>query len=208
MPQKKLVIFDCDGVMFDSKNANKKFYNHILNFFGHPAMSAKELEYVHIHNVVDSIGHIFRHYPEDLDKALDYRLEVDYAPFLDYIAMEPDLPGFLEFLKAKGCDMAISTNRTTTMEKILDIFDLGSYFGKVMTAASAPRPKPWPDALFEIMDHYNRFPDDAVYIGDSIVDEEHAENAGVDLVAFKNPELKADYHVSSFTELSALSIFE
>ena len=30
MSQLKLVIFDCDGVMFDSKNANKLYYNQIL----------------------------------------------------------------------------------------------------------------------------------------------------------------------------------
>lgn len=208
MPKKNLVIFDCDGVMFDSKYANKKFYNHLLASFGHPPMPEEELEYVHIHNVMDSVRYIFRHYPEDVDKALNHRLEVDYAPFLDYMTMEPDLPEFLEFLKAKNCDMAISTNRTSTIDRILDIFGLSAYFGKVMTAANAPRPKPWPDALFEIVNHYNRSLDEAVYIGDSIVDEEHALGAGMDLVAFKNPELKAEYHIQRFMELSVLPMFK
>jgi len=27
------VIFDCDGVMFDSRQANINFYNHILSHF-------------------------------------------------------------------------------------------------------------------------------------------------------------------------------
>ncbi len=208
MPPKKLVIFDCDGVMVDSKYANKKFYNHILNLFGHPPMSDEEIEYVHIHSVMDSVCHVFRHYPEDVDRALNHRLEVDYVPFLDYMTMESDLPEFLEFLEEKGCDMAISTNRTTTMGKILDIFGLSSYFGKVMTAGNAPRPKPWPDALFEIVNYYNRSVDEAVYIGDSIVDEEHAGNAGIDLIAFKAPDLKAAYHIDRFMGLSVLPLFE
>ena len=37
----KLVIFDCDGVMFDSKNANRVYYNHMLEKFGHPPMDAE-----------------------------------------------------------------------------------------------------------------------------------------------------------------------
>lgn len=207
MPLKKLVIFDCDGVMFDSKNANQRFYNHVLASFGHPPMSEEELEYVHMHSVMDSIRHIFRHYPEDIDRALDHRREVDYTPFLDYMIMEPDLPEFLDFLKGKSCDLAISTNRTTTLDRILDIFGLSSYFGKVMTASSAPRPKPWPDALFEIVDHYQRSVEETVYIGDSVMDEEHAENAGIDLIAFKNPDLKAVCHVNSFQEISDLDMF-
>jgi len=41
----KLVVFDCDGVMFSSKESNRAFYNHILAHFGYPPMDADELEY-------------------------------------------------------------------------------------------------------------------------------------------------------------------
>ncbi len=208
MTRKKLVIFDCDGVMFDSKYANEKFYNHVLASFGHPPMSKEELEYVHMHSVTDSVRYIFRHYPDDIDRALDHRLEVDYAPFLDYMKMEPDLPEFLEFLKRRSCGMAISTNRTNTMNRILNTSGIAPYFGMVMTAANAPRPKPWPDALIEIMRYYKCSESETLYIGDSVVDEEHAHSAGVDLVAFKNQELKAEYFINRFMELSTLPIFE
>jgi FMN phosphatase YigB (HAD superfamily) len=33
MAELKLVIFDCDGVMFDSKDANRKYYNHKVNAY-------------------------------------------------------------------------------------------------------------------------------------------------------------------------------
>jgi beta-phosphoglucomutase-like phosphatase (HAD superfamily) len=36
MASLKLVIFDCDGVMFDSMEANRKYYNFLLEKFGHP----------------------------------------------------------------------------------------------------------------------------------------------------------------------------
>ena len=56
----KLVIFDCDGVMFDSKDANRKYYNHLLEEFGYPLMDRQEEDYVHSHNVLDSVAYIFR----------------------------------------------------------------------------------------------------------------------------------------------------
>lgn len=33
------VIFDCDGVMIDSRAANDEFYNRVLAYFGLPPMT-------------------------------------------------------------------------------------------------------------------------------------------------------------------------
>lgn len=207
MSHLQLVIFDCDGVMFDSKNANRMYYNHILEVFGHPPMTEEEVDYVHIHNVMDSVRHILRNYPEDLPQAEKYREDLDYQPFLQHMNMEKDLVEFLEFLQPQY-KMAISTNRTTTMKNILHIFGLAPYFGKVMTAFDVERPKPHPDAMVEILKHYNLAADQAIYIGDSIIDREHAGSVGMDLIAFKNPDLDAEYHVNSFMEILSLPPFQ
>jgi len=203
----KCVIFDCDGVMFDSKQANREYYNHLLDHFGHPPMSDEEVGYVHMHNVDDSVTHIFRHYPgQRLTDVHQYRLEVGYNSFLKFMTMESDLLDFIEQIQHRYY-LAISTNRTNTMDLILDIFNLGQYFGKVMTASNAARPKPAPDALFEILDHFNCKVEEAIYIGDSIVDQQHAQSCGMKLIGFKNPALTADYHVDSFLEILELQPF-
>ncbi len=202
MKELKLVIFDCDGVMFDSKNANKHYYNHILENLGHPPMTPEELDYVHIHNVMRSVRYLLRNHPEDLDKAEKYRADLDYQPYLKYMHMEPDLIEFLEYLEAHGIDAAISTSRTTTMQDILKIFGLKKYFGKVMTTFDVTNPQPHPEALEVILDHYNLEPQQAIYIGDSIVDREHSAAIGMELIAFKNPDLSAEYSVTSFMEIA------
>lgn len=206
MAKLKLVIFDCDGVMFDSKDANRQYYNHILETLGHPPMSEEEVDYVHIHNVMESVRYILRHYPEDIPRAEEYRADLDYQPYLQYMRIEPDLIEFLEFLQP-NYQRAISTSRTTTMKTILDIFGLKSYFGMVMTAFDVANPKPHPEALLTILDHYQVRADEAIYIGDSIIDREHSAGAGMRLIAFKNPELRAEYHVSSFMEIARLPLF-
>lgn len=202
----KLVIFDCDGVMFDSRNANKHYYNHILEKFGHPPMDEAELDYVHMHHVMDSVRHIFRNYPQDYDRADAYRRSVDYTPFLQYMIMEPDLLEFLHFLRPAR-KTAISTNRTTTMPAVLDMFNLAALFDKVVTAMDVDRPKPHPAALHKILDHFGLAVGNAVYIGDSMVDREHTASIGMPLIAFKNRELPAEYHVSSFMEIPGLPCF-
>ena len=206
MPSLQLVIFDCDGVMFDSRNANRIYYNHILEKFGRPPMSEEELAYVHMHNVMDSIRHIFRHFPEDLAAADAHRRNLDYTPYLRHMAMEPDLPEFLHFLRPAR-KTAISTNRTTTMSLVLEMFSLAHLFDKVVTASDVTRPKPHPEALHRILDHFGCDVEEAIYIGDSQVDREHTRAVGMQLIAFKNPELDAEYHVRSFLEISRLPIF-
>jgi phosphoglycolate phosphatase len=203
----KLVVFDCDGVMFDSKEANRAYYNYILEHFNHPPMDSQGIEFVHTHHVMDSIKYIFRNYQEDFEEINQYRETVNYSKFLNHMRMEPDLIDFLKFLKGRF-HIAISTNRTNTMSEILEIFELKSFFGKVMTASSVVNPKPHPEAMETILAHYQVKTDETIFIGDSDIDEEHAASGKVRFIAFRNPSLKAEHHVNSFTEIQQLPIWE
>ncbi len=203
----KLIVFDCDGVMFNSKKANCMYYNHLLAHFGLPSMSTEEEDYVHMNSVADSVQHIFRHYRNpDLEEVHAFRKSCGYTPFLTYMEMEEDLQEFLQITSSKY-HLAISTNRTDTMLPLLKRYRLEEYFGKVVTAATARRPKPAPDGLLEILDFFGCTADEAVFIGDSIIDEQHAASCGVPLIAFKNPDLQAPYHVGGFMEILKLEPF-
>ena len=204
----KLVVFDCDGVMFSSRESNRAFYNDILSHFGCPPMDTSELEYAHIHNVNNSIRHIFRNHTHiSIDLVNAYRQKLDYTPYLQFMEMEPDLIDFLRLIKPR-LHTAISTNRTDTMDNILDSFDLRSWFEMVVTASSAPRPKPAPDGLEMILNHFGVQPSETIYIGDSVIDEEHCAGVGVDLIAFRNSELNARYRVNSFMDILKLPPFQ
>ena len=206
MPRLKLVIFDCDGVLFDSMEANRRYYNDLRLHCGLPPMDGDELQYVHTHHVMDSVRHLFRHHPEAYEKAEAYRRQLDYTPYLRFMVMEPDLLAFLAFLRPAR-KTAISTNRTTTMASVLRLFQLEAAFDKVVTAMDVRQPKPHPEALRVILAALGCAVDEAVYIGDSTLDQEHAVGAGMRFVAFRNPDLAADFHVRSFTEAMALPLY-
>ena len=203
----KIIIFDCDGVLFDSREANRAYYNHLLEQFDCPPMDEDEVQYVHSHNVTDSVGYIFRHHSHIQQEVVDrYRTELDYTPYLQYMIMEPDLMEFLQLIKPHY-RTAISTNRTTTMPMLLDIFKLRPWFEQVVTPLDTPKPKPAPDALHMILDNFKLEVSEAIYIGDSDVDREHTHALGMDMIAFKNPSLKAEYHVDSFMDIPQLAPF-
>lgn len=203
----KLVIFDCDGVMFDSKDANRIYYNHLLEKFGYPLMDEQEEDYVHSHNVLDSINFIFRKYPREIEEVNQYRISVDYTPFLKYMVIEPDLKEFLGILKPKFYT-AISTNRSNTMPSVMKMHDLESYFDLIVTSLDVEQPKPHTEGLIKILNHFQLSASEAVYIGDSMVDREHTAGVNMRLISFKNPDLPAEYHVTRFLDIPQLPIFD
>jgi phosphoglycolate phosphatase len=202
----KIVVFDCDGVLFDSKDANRRYYNQLLEKFGHPAMGRDELEYVHTHSAEDSVRHIFQRYASELSAAEAYRSRLDYTPFLRFMNMSPGLVEFLSRIR-ESCVTAISTNRTTTMPAVLEMSGLGPYFDMVVTALDVGNPKPHPEALLKILRQFGLRADEGIFIGDSEVDREHAAAVGMEFIAFGNSALSAAYHAAAFAEVALLPPF-
>lgn len=202
MEQVKLVIFDCDGVMFDSRRANEAYYNHILAQFKKPRMNSEQCNYVHMHTAEQSVAYLFRDDPR-LKEALTYRRQISYLPFIPMMEMEPHLIGFLKYLRPTY-KTAISTNRSDTMDRVLTHHRLDAYFDFVVSCLDVKRPKPDPESLVRILDHFDLSPGEAIYIGDSEIDGLAAKAAGIPLVAYKNRALSAAYHVEHFKEIEDL----
>lgn len=198
----KLIAFDCDGVLFDSRAANIAFYNAILQQFGLPPLTPAAVEYVHSHTVFESLEYLFRGYP-DLEAVRQFARTLDYHPFIPMMVEEPHLREFLEFIRPNFAS-ALATNRSTTTRAVLKYHRLEEHFDLVISALDVSRPKPDPESFWRILNHFGLEPQEAIYIGDSLVDEEFAKNAGVPLVAYRNPELQADYHLDSFNKAPAL----
>lgn len=200
--QVKLVIFDCDGVMFDSKHANEVYYNHILARFGKPPMTSRQSRYVHMHTADQSIAHLFSDDPL-AEQALAYRHQISYFPFIPLMQPEPYLKAFLEYLRPTY-KTAISTNRSDTMNRVLSDHGLQAYFDLVISSLDVKRPKPHPESLLKILNHFSLSPHEAIYVGDSEIDESAAKAAAIPFVAYKNRALLATIHVEHFRDLEIL----
>ncbi len=193
------VVFDCDGVLFDSRDVNRHYYNHILLALGRAPMTREDEDYVFMHTVDASLARII---PEELrTEAALVQGHMTYDDFIDRMTPEPGLFELLGALDSLGVRMAVNTNRKNSMEKVLARFELTRFFHPVMTAAKVARPKPDPEGLRRIVEDWGFAAGEMSYLGDSAVDQETTDRAGVPFWAYRNRDLRAQLHVDSFHEL-------
>ena len=200
------VIYDCDGVLFDSLEANTKLYNDLCAMVGRGPLREDEMKYVHTHTVFEAIHFIFGKENDLEKKALDIlkQKEIDLKNYIDYLKMEPHLVEALEKLKEKGMLRAINTNRTTSMKYIMERFNLWPYFEMVVTALDVEHPKPHPESIEKIIRELHLDREEAVFIGDSDVDQQTARSSGIKFIAYKNKDIGNDAYIEDHLDVIKL----
>ncbi len=194
-----MIVYDCDGVLFDSKKANEAFYNHILSRFGMPPLRSDQLEYVHVSTAKEAVDYLFRHSPFR-DQAQAYRETMDYRPFVPLMQLQPNVREVLSRLRPKYWT-AIATNRGLSMPYVMEDHRLNGLFDLTVTSLDVRNPKPHPECLLKVLGHFGVNPDEALYVGDADVDLLVSRAAGVPFVAYRNQGLRADRHIQDHMEL-------
>ena len=113
--QYKAVIYDCDGVMFDSFEANLLFYDRIMGMLGKPLLDRGDGELMHILHTrasQDVLRHIF---PDEAawNAAVRCIPAVDYGDLIPFMRMEEGFRETLDTL-APLVELAVCTNRANS----------------------------------------------------------------------------------------------
>ncbi len=194
------VVFDCDGVMVDSFDSNLSYYNLMLGKLGFAPMTPEQENYVHIHTAAEGLRYII---PEEYHERIPQMIaDFDYRDVLPSLRLEEGLVELLDFLRDRGIRLGINTNRSTTMDMVLEHFGLAEYFNPVITAGKV-KAKPDPEGMFTILSHWEMPAKHVVFVGDSTLDQLASNGADVPFWAFRNGELEADLHVDGFPPLLA-----
>jgi phosphoglycolate phosphatase len=195
----KVIIYDCDGVLIDSRESNRAFYNHILDHFGLPPLTEKELEVVHVSTAQGAIDYLFQGHPA-LEQAQDYQRTINNDPFLALMKLTPHIREVLIRLRSRH-HTAIVTNRGKSLPLVLKTLGIDDLFDLTISAYDVSRPKPHPEGLLKILTHFKTEPEEALYIGDAALDQEVAAAARVPFAAYMNPGLQACYYLRDHLDL-------
>jgi HAD superfamily hydrolase (TIGR01509 family) len=171
MKKFEAIIYDCDGVLFESHAANLAYYNEIFAAFDYPAVHVEQKDVAHLCHTASSsqvLAGLMR--ATDVPAALEFAATLDYRQFIPLMKPMPQLHQVLEIV-ARHYPLAIATNRGSSVVPILEHFALDQFFSAVVTSRDVENPKPAPDMLFLAARHLGHQPQACLFIGDSELDQ-------------------------------------
>ena len=178
----ELLMFDADGVLFDSYESNIAYYNAIFARIGEPPLDAEEC----VASISYAAGQVFemraRGSREQLSRMYEIARNLDSTPFFELLRPPFELRPFMLEMKRRY-RLGLATNRSATVVPLVAHLGLADVFDAIASAHDKVRPKPAPDILTLCLERAGVAPERALYLGDSPIDREAAEAAGVGFLA-------------------------
>ncbi len=183
---KKLVIFDLDGTLLNTIADLAASTNHALEANGYPTHPTEEYRFF----VGNGINKLFeRALPEgEKTEANVLKIRQSFIPYYDVHCADltkpyPGIPELLKVLQQREIQLAVASNKyQRATGKLIPYFFPDIHFTAILGQREGVPRKPDPQVVHEIMRMANVRTDEVLYVGDSNVDMQTANNARVDCV--------------------------
>ena len=181
----KIVIFDMDGTLIDSKKDITISVNYVREKHHNLPPLCEDFIVTAINMHERNLPHLFYETKtyEQRDRELfekHYKEQCIKHPYL-YDGVED----MLHTLKENGVKMSVATNAPTLFAKtMLEHLDVAKLFDMIVGADKVKASKPHPDMIHMILDFYSydKEEDKAWMIGDNSKDIESAKRAGIEAI--------------------------
>lgn len=197
----RAILFDCDGVLFRSEQANVGFYNEVLRLAGERPLAPDGEREAHALASEQLFAKRFAGQPELAARLKEIASGLDYTPFFDLMFPRPELRPAISALRKAGFRTAMATNRGKTTATVVAHFGLEDLFDFWVGALDVAKPKPAPDMLLLSLERMALDAKEAVYVGDQAGDEAAALAAGMPFVGMPPIAAKVEHAISSLEEL-------
>ncbi len=172
------IIFDCDGVLFESREANIAYHNAILEKLGQPPLSERERELSYVLSTRELYAQRFPNDTAAVEAAVLAARSTDYSQFYRLMKPVARLEEALRELKGTY-KLGVASNRGRSLYGVLDHFGLSRYFDVAAGTGDVDRPKPHPGLILHCLEKLRVEPARAIYVGDTATDRLAAEAATV-----------------------------
>lgn len=177
------IIFDLDGTLVNSLEGLARAMNNVLTRFGYPRHETEAYRYF-IGRGIKKL--VLRALPEEhrdegtVAECLAFMREEYQKHWADNMYLYEGIPGLLDELTRLGVKLAILTNKPDNYtELIVQRFLSDWNFAEVIGAREDLPKKPDPTGANLIARKLNIPPENLLYLGDTAVDMETANKAGM-----------------------------
>lgn len=202
----KLIVFDLDGTLIDSRHDLAGAVNYMRGSMGLEPLSAERVVSFVGNGIINLVRRSVADAEVDFDEALR-RMKRYYADHLvDTTCLYPGVSAGLKELKESGITLAVLSNKPTAASaQILDRLGVAGFFSDIIGGDGNYPLKPEPDALLALQAKYGFDASSCWMFGDHYTDLEAARRAGfrraLARYGFGDPrEEKFDFEVDSFGE--------
>ena len=174
----KGVIFDLDGTLIDSYQAIYLSFKYAYENMGLPPLPYEAVKKV----VGRGLNQTFRELlgEERVPQAISLFRKKYEEVFRAHTHLLPDAREVVETLHRREVHMAVATNKLGRFSRtIFEHFGMEKYFGVIVGDGDVSENKPNPEMLYYAMRQIGVQKEDAVFVGDSVIDIQTAKNAGL-----------------------------
>lgn len=205
-------LFDFDYTLADSSKGIVLCFRHVLNLHGYTGITDEEIKRTIGKTLEESFSILtgvtdadtLAAYKKEYVKAADQHMTVNTFLF-------PETLSVLTQLKKDGARIGIiSTKYRYRIMELLSQKLPAQFLDIIVGGEDVKTPKPSPEGLLFAIEHLSVQKEETLYIGDSTVDAETAQAAGVDFMgvlhgATTHSELEAYPHVRIAPDLTLLT---
>lgn len=175
----RLIIYDLDGTLADTKRDITDGANHMRRAFGKPPLSEEIVGRFVGQGVYALVGNCLE--TEDsrqIEKGIKIYREYYGRHMLDHTRLYPGALEALNYFRERK--QAVMTNKPNPFSReILVALGVGDFFCEIVAGDSQFPKKPDPEALFFLMERERSAPNETLFIGDSAIDIETGRRAGI-----------------------------
>lgn len=178
------IIFDLDGTLLNTLEDLAGAVNFCMEKYGYALRTLEEIR-CFVGNGIQKL--VERALPADISQEDFTRVFEDFRTYYTGHCQEKTraydgIMDLLACLSAKGCPMAIVSNKNMAAVQELNRLYFAEYIQIAIGEQEGVRKKPFPDSAYKAMEGLNVTRDKVLYVGDSEVDAETARQAGIDCV--------------------------
>jgi HAD superfamily hydrolase (TIGR01509 family) len=204
----KLIIFDLDGVLVETKNLHFEALNKALRLVGYKYEIAWQ-EHLSKYDglktdqklkmLTEEKGLPTSHYQEIWDNKQKFTLEM-----LDNLKVNTTLRGTILKLSRNGYKIACCSNSIRkTIITILDKLDIIKYFDLFISNEDVLNSKPHPEMYWNAMSKFKVLPEETLIIEDSPYGLLAASRSGANVLRVKNPkEVKRSTIINTINKIN------